>query len=382
MDKRTKNFISFKEKASIKFNNKFDYSQSHYTKSQNPIIIICPEHGEFTMSPNQHLNSTWGCPKCALKYGGLNRRDTQESFIRKVKEKYGELFTFEKTKYVRSNKPVIITGPNGDITITPNNLLTHYKMKKYSRKPVKNRESFVSEASKIHDNKYDYSKVVYKNIRTKVCIICPIHGEFWQAPDQHLKGRGCQACGHLKTTEHTKSNTEDFIKKAKEIWCEIYDYSKVKYINNHKKIIVTCPEHGDFLVTPGNHLKLRGCPMCNTSKGELRVKSFLEELQIPFKWQFSIHTENICKNTNLAIVDFYIEYNNDKYIIEYNGHQHYEFIPRFHKSEQDFIKQINRDAVVREYCLKNNIYLLEIRYDNSDIKNTIRQFLKINANSS
>ena len=43
-------------------------------------------------------------------------------------------------------------------------------------------EIFIERAKKVHGDKYDYSKVEYVNTHTKVCIICPEHGEFWQLP--------------------------------------------------------------------------------------------------------------------------------------------------------------------------------------------------------
>ena len=62
------------------------------------------------------------------------------------------------------------------------------------RTKKKTTEEFIKEAKEINGNKYDYSKVVYVNQLTEVCIICPIHGEFWQKPKNHLKGRGCPKC--------------------------------------------------------------------------------------------------------------------------------------------------------------------------------------------
>lgn len=62
--------------------------------------------------------------------------------------------------------------------------------------PVKvTTESFIERAKTIHNNKYDYSKVEYKDCHTPVCIICPIHGEFWQKAYMHLDGNGCKECG-------------------------------------------------------------------------------------------------------------------------------------------------------------------------------------------
>ena len=57
------------------------------------------------------------------------------------------------------------------------------------------KEDFIRKAKAVHGDKYDYSKVIYVNNKTKVWIICPIHGEFWQAPDKHIKCRqGCPKC--------------------------------------------------------------------------------------------------------------------------------------------------------------------------------------------
>ena len=59
-------------------------------------------------------------------------------------------------------------------------------------------EEFIKKAKHAHGDKYDYSKVNYIDCKTKVCIICPIHGEFWQTPQYHLNGCGCQVCKESK----------------------------------------------------------------------------------------------------------------------------------------------------------------------------------------
>lgn len=61
----------------------------------------------------------------------------------------------------------------------------------------KTKEQFIADAISVHGDKYDYSKVEYKTNATKVCIICPRHGEFWQTPNDHLRGRGCPVCKSL-----------------------------------------------------------------------------------------------------------------------------------------------------------------------------------------
>ena len=61
------------------------------------------------------------------------------------------------------------------------------------------KRDFISKAVKVHGNKFDYSKVYYENSYTEVCIICPSHGEFWQRPKDHIYDKhGCQSCGGTK----------------------------------------------------------------------------------------------------------------------------------------------------------------------------------------
>ena len=70
-------------------------------------------------------------------------------------------------------------------------------------------ETIITAFKYVHDKKYDYSKVRYVNVKTKVCIICPIHGEFWQIPDSHLRGRGCPKCNHSKLEKNIENLLEN-----------------------------------------------------------------------------------------------------------------------------------------------------------------------------
>lgn len=122
---------------------------------------------------------------------------------------------------------------------------------------TKSIDKCIEDFNKVHHNKYDYSKVDYINSSTKVCIICPEHGEFWQTPNKHLMGRGCPICaGNLVKT------TEKCIEDFKKIHGDKYDYSKVKYVNNCTKVCIICREHGEFWQTPSAHLLGCKCPKC------------------------------------------------------------------------------------------------------------------------
>lgn len=120
----------------------------------------------------------------------------------------------------------------------------------------KTTSEFISQAQVVHGNQYDYSKVTYVNSNTKVCIICPIHGEFLQTPDAHIRGQHCPKCMGKDVT------TGSFVGKARLKHGNKYDYSKVRYTNNSTKVCIICPEHGEFWQTPANHLRGSGCPEC------------------------------------------------------------------------------------------------------------------------
>ena len=170
---------------------------------------------------------------------------------------------------------------------------------------------FIQKAHKIHGDKYDYCKVEYVNNNTKVCIICPIHGEFWQTPNHHLSGQGCPKCsGNVKKT------TEQFIAKAKEIYGDRYNYSKVKYINAKTKVCIICPTHGEFYIRPDNFINLKkSCPRCSQEKrdskqlyknGQEFIKQCKEKYGDKFLW------DKIVYNGKRKKMKFYID--NEKYI--------------------------------------------------------------------
>ena len=148
MSKRKSNDEFIREAQSI-HHNKYDYSKVEYTNNKTKVCIVCPEHGEFSQTPSDHLNGK-GCPQCAGN--------------------------------VRCDK-----------------------------------DTFIEKAKSIHNDRYDYSKVEYVNAHTKVCIICPEHGEFWQIPNNHLNGNGCPLCKNRKIGDGLRDTVEDFTKKSNEI---------------------------------------------------------------------------------------------------------------------------------------------------------------------
>ena len=191
--------------------------------------------------------------------------NTQE-FIEKAQKIHNNKYDYSKVEYVNVKTKVCIICPeHGEFWQSPD---SHINGKsgcpKCGGTEKLTIENFAKKACEVHSNKYDYSKVEYVNNQTKVCIICPEHGEFWQTPVKHLVGRGCPKCGKESRREKRRKSIEDFIKEANEIHRNKYDYSKVEYVNAKTKICIICPEHGEFWITPSKHItSKRGCPKCS-----------------------------------------------------------------------------------------------------------------------
>jgi len=168
-------------------------------------------------------------------------------------------------------------------------------------------EEFIDKSRKIYGNKYDYSKVVYISSRNKIEIICPIHGSFYQTPNNHLRNRGCFKCSKIK-----KLTQQEFIDRAKIVHNGFYNYSKVNYINHKNKVIIICPVHGDFLQNTNHHLRGNGCNKCSSyiSKPEIEFLNYLKIPDTVESRQVKILGRNIDgfnKNTN-TVYEFLGDY--------------------------------------------------------------------------
>lgn len=184
------------QKANEIHNSQYDYSRVTYVDVYTKIEITCPTHGSFWQSPRVHIYSKGGCKQCA----------------------------------------------NDRI-----------------------RGSFdLNKANEIHNNKYDYSKVTYVNVDTKVEIICPTHGSFVQTPYHHINRKlGCESCKGTKISNSKHQDVSIFVERAKRVHNDRYDYTQVVYHNSHTKVTIVCAQHGAFKQTPTNHLDNKnGCPQC------------------------------------------------------------------------------------------------------------------------
>lgn len=132
----------------------------------------------------------------------------------------------------------------------------------------KTTKEFVKDARKVHGDRYDYSRVRYRNSRDRVTIVCRVHGEFCQQPTSHVSGKGCLLCGGRQKLTDT-----EFRKRFKEMHGDSYGYEKSDFLGVDKKIVITCKAHGDFEMKPSEHLRGWGCTVCQFEKRKPRLLS-------------------------------------------------------------------------------------------------------------
>ena len=308
MTSKTQNFI---EKARKVHGDKYDYSKVEYVNSHTKICIICPEHGEFWQTPNNHLCGK-GCNECGKRIVSLKKSSNTDDFITKAKKVHGNKYDYSNVVYVKNNEKIKIICPiHGGFEQTPLTHLSGCGCPKCFGKN-KNNLDFIEQSKKIHGDKYDYSKVIYKGVDYVVKIICPIHGEFEQTPRNHLNGHGCQKCAYNKISNVLSYTNEIFAEKANVVHNNKYHYDKVNYNNSKDKVIITCPEHGDFIISPDKHLQGQACPKCANiiSKNENEIFNFIicNELSVKQRVRDVIPPYEL---------DIYIT--DKKIAIEYNG---------------------------------------------------------------
>lgn len=188
----------------------------------------------------------------------MAKKITFSDFLNRASKLYGNKYDYSKVKFTNTSTKVCIICPeHGEFEITPNNFLRGHKCPTCSGRQRITKEVFISRSTIVHKGRYDYSKVDWKGATKAVCIICPVHGEFQQIARNHMQGNGCQKCFATP-----KSNTMEFIRKAQAIYGDRYDYGKVEYKGNKEKVCIICPEHGEWWMSPNNHLRGHRCPVC------------------------------------------------------------------------------------------------------------------------
>jgi very-short-patch-repair endonuclease len=309
-----KNYQYYYEKFKEKHGEKYTYpiNQELSDGCNTKIKIICPIHGEFHQRIYHHIRGNC-CPKCSID-------ERRKSWV-----------------------------------------------------------NYLLDFNKIHKNKYKYddNQILLNGNRTKIKIICPTHGEFYQILSHHSQGVGCPQCSYEIIGEKNSKTYEYHIIICKKVHGNFYSYPDYQIIKNNKtKIKIMCPVHGEFYQMLSEHQSGKGCSKCNESKGEKKIRIFLENNNIKYESQYKF--EN-CKNKCMLKYDFYIPTLN--VCIEYDGEFHFH-PARYSKNKEKMINKLNEtiknDKIKNEFCMDNNIPLLRIPYwEFKNINEILKDFFKL-----
>jgi len=205
--------LRFSEKAHIIHAHKYCYNSIYKKNNRNYAVINCPVHGSFEQACYLHLNSR-GCPECGKSKSNTPPKNV-ETFIQESRLIHSNEYDYSLVNYVNAKTKVSIICPtHGVFEQTPTHHLSGKGCRKCSiQDKIKTNQNFLDEANIIHDGKYDYSESLYTHSQTKISIVCPVHGEFFQTPNVHLSmGCGCPKCGSNKDTSKAELEILDFIK--------------------------------------------------------------------------------------------------------------------------------------------------------------------------
>jgi len=296
----------FIEKAKLIHGDKYDYSLVDYKQSRTNVKIICKNHGEFEQTPNCHLDGC-GCQKCG-KYS------TTKEFIKSAKEKHGDKYDYSLVDYKDNATAIkIICKTHGVFEQTPSNHLKYCSCPKCAKEKLKSStKDFINKAKKVHDNKYDYSLVDYQDSKNKVIIICPIHGEFDQSPDNHKRGKGCPICkesyGEKKIRVFLKNRKIKYIRQQKFNDCK---YDKLLRFDFYLPDLNICIEYdGEQHFISANHwggeselekqqikdnIKTKYCESNNISLLRIKYNENVEEILLNYLTTYMIKKDIINK---------------------------------------------------------------------------------------
>lgn len=254
--------------------HKYDYSLVEYCGSKTKVKIICPDHGIFLQTPNNHINGRKGCKKCFYDY----KRKSVSDFIKEAREVHGNKYDYSLAKYTHNQcKIKIICKIHG---VFEQFAFSHIKQGSGCPKcnvgfinKCHTIDEFINRASVVHGDKYDYSVTNYIRNDVEVAVRCKKHGIFMQLPNNHLSGSGCNKC----FLDKARMTVDDFVYRSNHVHNNEYNYELVDYVNIDTKIDIICKKHGKFSRTPYSHLSGYGCPICynNISKGHREIYEYI-----------------------------------------------------------------------------------------------------------
>ena len=255
--------------------DKYDYSKMVYMGVKEKVEIVCPRHGSFWQIPDNHLLGH-GCPDCGRRDQIRSIQDRMaRTFETKFREVHGDKYDYSRVVYTESKKTKleIVCPDHGSFFQT---FQTHVRgvgcPDCYAEGRALSQEEFERKANEVHGGAYTYTKSKYTRSHEKVLITCSIHGDFEQSANGHLQGARCPDCSKLSQIEKQLLPKEEFVRRSRDCHGDKYSYEKSIFRGVKAQITVTCDIHGDFSQMAENHMNGNGCPKCAFKESKLEAK--------------------------------------------------------------------------------------------------------------
>lgn len=235
---------------------------------------------------------------------------TMEAFLQKARQVHGDRYNYEKVVYVNGRTKVTITClQHGDFLIR---LSCHTNQKqgcascaRHSRVDTK---ECLLRLKAVFGDRYGYDKVIYKDKKSPLTLICKDHGDFSRTPQYIIfKGLGCPCCGEEGNgipwstgPKKERMSKDNFLAFAREVHGDKYNYDRTKYEFALNKVVITCPKHGDFEQTPSAHISGHGCHECAGTK-LMTTSSFIEKALIKNPGKPYDYSSVLYRDTNTPV---------------------------------------------------------------------------------
>lgn len=340
-----------------------------YIGANTKIKHHCLKHDVYWyITPSSALSGT-GCPECGKEKISIKNSRTEQQYVEEVKIISPHITVLGS--YVNSFTPILhkCNIHNIEWMVCPQSILNgsgcyYCGLEKLSVQKVKTHEQYVNDLKTINPNIIPIEK--YAGALVSILHRCIIDNyEWYLRPANAISGRGCPKCSN-----HVVRTQDEYVDELSTINenIELVD----RYIDTRTPVLHKCKIDGYiWKVRPADILcKGYGCPRCHESKGERKIRLWLEKHNIDYNFQYPF--EN-CRDNKPLPFDFYLpDYNS---CIEYDGKQHFESIEYF-GGQESFEITVKHDNIKNEYCKDNGILLLRIPYF-KNVEEELNNFLFI-----
>ena len=354
--------------------NKYNYDLVEYISISKKVQIKCNCcEKTFLQRPFDHIRGR-GCKVCSLR----NRTRSLDEFISIATSIHGDKYNYDLVQYTnkRTNIAIYCNTCKQTFLQSPGQHLIGHGCKICADNRLRyDINSFIEKSQKVHNDKYNYDSTVYVDCNIKVKIFCKKCNDFFeQRPADHMHGIGCRKCAIKFVSEQHKSNTEEFILKAKQKHGDKFNYDLVEYVGAFNKVQILCTKCNIlFEQAACNHLNGAGCPKCRESKGENKIAKYLLDKNIRFTKNKIFKT---LKDKSYLKPDFYLD--DLILLIEYDGEFHYKALmgSTLKEKQKNLEDCQRRDKIKNKWAEENNIPLLRIPYWDFDrIEELIEAFI-------